>query len=83
MQIALGNSVHASDLAHTQCGVGKMLVNVAHDFATLPLTEAFIVMQVCWERPQNEGIDRIEYCFGLNLRIVEIAISHRPDQIVQ
>ena len=24
----------------------------------------------------NKGVHRIEYCFGLNLRIVEISISH-------
>ena len=46
MQIALGNSVHVSNLAHAQCGVGQVLVNVADDFATLPLTEAFIVVRV-------------------------------------
>ena len=45
MQIALRNSVHVRDLAHAQCGVGQVLVNVADDFATLPLTEALIVMQ--------------------------------------
>ena len=83
MQIALGNSVHVRDLAHAQCGVGKMLVNVADDFATLPHTEAFIVDLVSRYRSHHEGIDRIEYGFGLNLRIVKIAISNRPDQIIQ